>query len=157
MLAWLLTISSSILAGIASHAIVTRLFPRGNAVLLFIASGGLVGIALTVWTIAAYGFFDIRTFSLILVYAAFCELYLFLFTLALSSVSANILVRLHDGSIPLQSLDAMYDSKHMVEQRVARMRRTRLLIEKNGYATTTEKGRLIILVYRSLRRFFRHT
>lgn len=157
MLAWFATIFCSILASIASHAIVTRLFPRSNAVLLFIASGGLVGLVMIGWSAAAYSLFDIQTFSLILVYAAFCELYLFLFTLALSSVSANILVRLHDGAIPLQSLDAMYDSRSMVEQRVTRMRRTGLLIEENEYATTTGKGRLITRAYRALRRFFRHT
>lgn len=157
MLAWFATIFCSILASITSHAIVSRLFPRSNAVLLFIASGGLVGLALIGWTAAAYGFFDIRTFSLILAYATFCELYLFLFTLALSSISANILVRLHDGAISLQRLDAMYDSRSMVEQRVTRMRRTGLLIEENGYAITTGKGRLITHIYRVVRRFFRHT
>lgn len=156
MFTWFLTILCTILAGVASHAIVTRLFPRGNAVLLFMVSGGLVGIILLGWTVTTYGLFDIRTFSLVVAYAAFCELYLFLFTLALSSVSANILVRLHNGTIPLQSLDAMYDSKSMVEQRVTRMRRTGLLIEDSGYATTTTKGRLITRTYRGLRRFFRH-
>lgn len=145
-----------IIACILAHAFLTRLVPGRSAVTLFLVSGTAVGIALTSWAFRTYGPATIEFVAAVLVYAAFCELYLFLFTLTLTSVSANILVRLWDGPKTQSELDGLYENAAMVEARLTRMRAAGMVRTEVGTLQVTQRGKRIVRSYRFLRTLFRH-
>src|ERR1700710_678035 len=55
---------------------------------------GLVGICLVWWLLNRYGATAPQTWAGVVVYAFCCELYIFLFTFAMSSVTANLVANL---------------------------------------------------------------
>lgn len=153
---WLGTVILCIAASVLVHAVLTRLSPKPNAVFLFLAGGVPIGMALCASAIVVYGLAAIEFASAILIYAAFCELYLFLFTLALSSISANILVRLLGGPRVQLELNEFYNNAAMVEARLARMQSAGLLRREGAGLQITPRGALVVRSYRFLRTLFRH-
>lgn len=144
------------IGAVVAHAILARLTPTRNTVILSIVGALSVGVAFVAWAWWAFGALSIGFVSAAVTYAAFCELYLFMFTLALSSVSANILVRLAAGPKDRSELDSSYDSRGMVEQRLARMQAAGLIVTKRDQLSLTVRGRAIVKAYRQLRSIFRH-
>lgn len=145
------------IASVLAHTILARVAPRRNTVMLYLAAGLIVGLTLIGWAGWTFGVLSIEFVSAALTYAAFCELYIFLFTLALSSVSANILVRLAAGPKDAVALDVSYDSPRMVEQRLTRMKGAGLIVWKTHGFRLTRRGAVIVKAYRLLRQLFRHT
>jgi hypothetical protein len=153
---WWVALGFTIVASVLAHALLTRLAPNRNTVFLFLLGGTAMGAALVAWNWRTFGLLSFETLVAALAYAAFCELYLFLFTLALASISANILARLATGPRIADELNQLYDSSGMVEQRLVRMAGSGL-IELNGTnVRLTGCGTTVVHCYRALRRFFRH-
>jgi hypothetical protein len=153
---WAVAAALAVLTTLALHGVSTRLAPRLNSVVLFLTGALIVGMILAAWTGTAVGPLSIPSLAALLVYAASCELYVFLFTLVLSSVSANILVRLANGPLGLGELDVSYSSEAMVEQRLSRMEGAGFLVRAAGGLWLTRRGILVVSVYRLLRTIFRH-
>lgn len=153
---WWKAVILGIVASVFLHAFLTRLAPTRNAVALFLAAGIVVGIALCGWMLEVYGPASIEFVSALLIYAAFCELYLFLFTLALTSVSANILVRLRDGPRDPAELDELYDDAAMVETRLLRMQAAGFVQRIESSLNVTSRGRRLLSGYHFSRSLFRH-
>jgi hypothetical protein len=153
---WWLFVPLAMATSVLGHALLMRIAPGRNTVIAFLTSGILTGSALLMWAWLAFGVSSVAFVAAAAAYAAFCELYLFLFTLALSSVSANILARLTASSQCAGALDTTYDSRGMVLQRLERMKGAGLLTQAGDALWVTRRGRTIVTGYRALRRAFRH-
>ena len=137
------------------HAIWCRLSGRLSVVVKFVAVGGVVGLATAAHLLSAFGA-SVSTLAGLLVFALACELYIFLFTLILSSVSAIWLRRLHRGSIDARTLAEAYSPAWMVDSRVQRLVDNGFLVQDDSTYRLTEKGRGMIQTFGRLRRAFNH-
>src|SRR5437588_6035442 len=110
---WWIGIGLAVTGSVLVHALLTRAAPKQNTVILAVIGGLVTGLPLIIWAWWMFGPLSTDFLSAVLIYAAICELYLFLFTLALSSVSANVLVRLIAGPQDRDELHSSYDSRIM--------------------------------------------
>lgn len=156
MLVWLAMVSGSILTSLVLHAVACRLPLKSDRVIRFLVPGAGVGLLLMLSTTQRYGLFAIETVAAILVYALLCELYLFLFTMTISSISANLLVRLRSGNMTLSEIEQRYESRKMVRARLDRLEGTGFIRYDGGRILMAGKGVRLLSTFRSLRRFFRH-
>lgn len=140
---------------LTAHAVACRLPRPGNSVIRFLIVGCLTGIALIATLASHYGL-SIYCAAGVLIYAFLCELYIFLFTLAISSVSANLLLNLSVRNMTQQEIDRRYESSVMVNQRIDRMVGTGLLEEGPKGAQLTLRGLRLFRMFDLARRFFRH-
>jgi hypothetical protein len=97
-----------------------------------------------------------QTWAAALVYAFCCELYIFLFTFALSSITANLLGRLSRCNMTDRDIEQFYDSRHMVATRLDRLVAVGLLEEGQAGLRLTTEGARMVSTFRLLRGFFRH-
>ena len=147
----------SFFATVVIHALLCRLPILIDRVTRFLAAGIAVAVVVTCYL------FWIEAFSLpgllgaVLVYGFCCEMYIFLFTMNISSISSNLLVRALLCPIELSEIDRIYDSKKMVDARLERLTKTGFLVSNGGCLTITSKGALFTKILRSLRGFFRHS
>jgi hypothetical protein len=145
----------SVLLTVAAHAAVCRV--RGElgtlARFIIVASAGmLLLIALATSLRATVE----ETLGALLIYAFACELYVFLFTLTLGSVSAQLLVLLAQSPRSPGALDAAYSGRDMTQLRIERMACNGLIVARDGLIELTGTGRRLVGAFASLRRFFGH-
>ena len=152
MPAWLGGALAVLAVAAAAHAATGPLF-RSNAIPRFLALGALAGLGLGYGLGAVYGL-GIRFWSGLLVYALGCELYLFVFTLSLYSVSANLLVRLRHGALDQERINALYDSSRMVELRIDRLLEKNLLYRDGDRLRLTEAGARLAATFARVATFF---
>jgi hypothetical protein len=127
-----------------------------NVVTRFLVIGGLVGICLVWWLLNRYGATAPQTWAGVVVYAFCCELYIFLFTFAMSSVTANLVANLSRRDMSDADIEQLYDSRHMVATRLDRLVVVGLVDERpSGLRLTTEGARMVRTFHR-LGGFFRH-
>lgn len=147
---WVLVAISYLGIGIGLHAGLARLNPAGNRVRQFVITGGASGLALIVHAVSSNSFTQLQAIAAIVAYAFACELYIFLFTFVISSVSVALLLggrRSPAANIP---------PTNMVEARLATMVASGLLeFEEDLYRLTARSHRLLGL-YQVLYGFFRH-
>ncbi len=137
------------------HAVLCRLsLPFGTVARFFIAGSG-VGISLSCFVCASHGIYSVETFSALSAYGFLCELYLFLSTLAMASISSNLLIRLKGNRLQEQDLIAMYDADRMVAVRIERLLAAGLLAEDSGRLHLTRAGTRIVTGFQRLRAFCR--
>ena len=127
-----------------------------NVVTRFLITGTLVGICLVWWLLNWYGATAPQTFAGTMVYAICCELYIFLFTLAMSSVTANLLANLLRRSMTDADIEQLYDSRHMVAVRLDRLVAAGALHECAAGLRLTTEGTRTVRAFRRLRGLFRH-
>ena len=158
---WLFGSFFALIGTIALHAIAARLFSTKNRIVLFMAIGFPIGLALGMTMGSHFGWFATQTFAALALFAFLCELYLFLFTLALASISANLLVTLRAGAMDHESIEKLYDSRGMVVTRFNRLVSTGLIqlrslgVEAEGYEVTP-RGERLLGILNTLRRIFKH-
>lgn len=141
-------------AAVVLHGLL-RPFVHVDSVRRFLLAGIPVGILLTVAAVSLYGWTP-QGFAAIALYAFLCELYIFSFTLVLSSISATTLVILRRGPLPLADLSAVYKPEEMVQLRVARLLDTGFLSRESGRVVLTAKALKIHAAFSTLSRFFGH-
>ena len=137
------------------HAAWCRASARPSTVVKFVAVGGLVGLALLGHLFATEGMTH-RTLAGLLVYGLASELYIFCFTLIISSVSAIWLRRLYRGGIEEDALAEAYSPTWMVESRLDRLVENGFLVRTDDGYRLTEKGRGLIGTFGRLRAIFKH-
>jgi hypothetical protein len=153
---WLVGIFLGLVIAVAAHAGLCRASMPLNVVTRFLIAGGLVGACLVWWLLERYGATAPQAWAGAVIYAFGCELYVFLFTLAISSVSANLLTHLLRHDMTDQDVERLYDSRQMVAARLDRLVATGLLDESpSGLRLTTDGARLVRTFHR-IRSFFRH-
>lgn len=138
------------------HAAVCRAPIALNNVFRFAAVGGVLGLVWAMWLYGGYGFASPQFWAGVLVYGLFCELYVFLFTLAMSSISANLLVSLSRQPMNSVELDKLYDSREMVASRLDRLVAVGIFEEAPAGLRLTAKGERLVRTFGQLRAFFRH-
>jgi hypothetical protein len=153
---WLIYLLVALAAALLAHAALSRAARNVNRVIGFLAVGSAAGLGLLTALAARYGAASMQTLSALVLYAFLCELYIFLFTLAMSSISANLLVRLDRGGLTEPEIDRLYDSSRMVDERVERLIATNLLKDESTTLAPTPKGIRLLRMLDRLRHFFRH-
>jgi len=126
---------------------------RLDSVRRFLLIGVPLGVALVTVSLARFGP-TIPGFAPILLYALLCELYIFLFTLALSSVSATMLTMLRRGPVLASEFASIYGPREMVMLRLKRIVDNGLIERKAEKLAVTGKGMKVHLIFAALRRFF---
>jgi uncharacterized protein YacL len=129
---------------------------RLDRVARFLVVGGLIGIVLVGLLLERFGGLTAEVAAGVLVYAFLCELYIFLFTMTISSISSNLLVRLAQREMTLSEVGAAYDSESMVTGRLARLVSTGFLQQSDDLLSITLKGLRFVRSMNSLRKFFGH-
>ena len=92
----------------------------------------------------------------LLVFALGCELYLFLSTLSLASISSNILAFLREKPATEGELAARYSGWRMAEIRVERLLAGDFIAPDGDRLRLTPRGRKTARTFHRLRSFFRH-
>lgn len=141
-------------AAVVLHGLL-RPFVHVDSVRRFLLAGIPIGILLTIAALALYGL-TAQGFAAIALYAFLCELYIFSFTLVISSISATTLVMLRRGSVPLADLTAVYKPDEMVQLRVGRLLDTGFLRREPGRVVLTAKALKLHAAFSRLSRFFGH-
>ena len=137
------------------HTIWCRVSQRPSTVVKFVVVGGVTGLALLGHLLAVEGL-TYRTLAGLLVFGLASELYIFCFTLIISSVSAIWLRRLYRGSIEADALAEAYSPTWMVEVRLSRLVENGFLAHDGKGYRLTEKGRGLIGTFGRLRAIFKH-
>lgn len=152
---WLALVLGCFAASLALHRFACRLPLNIDRVSRFLFTGGIAG-ALLVWaTGSRYGLDSLETVTAALAFGFLCELYIFLFTMTISSISANVLVTLYSQALDIETIARQYDSRQMVRKRLDRLAATGFLCRTGSQLTLTQKGTRFVRAFRNLRRFFR--
>lgn len=151
----ILSALAAFILAVLLHGLVMRVPMRMDSVRRFLMVGAPLGLALVVFALSQFGF-TISGFAAILLYALLCELYMFCFTLVLSSVSVTMLIMLRQGPVTDSSLISIYAPEEMVQLRVSRLIKTGFLKQEGENLTVTIKGMKLHRIFFGLRRFFQH-
>ena len=138
------------------HGLLSRISMRLDSVRRFLLTGLAIGVVLAILAVALYGI-TVPGLAAIALYAFLCELYIFGFTLAISSISATTLVILRDGPLQWADLTAIYKPKSMVELRVGRLLQTGILDTESGQLVLTRRGCRLHAAFSALSQFFGHS
>jgi hypothetical protein len=128
---------------------------RIDSVRRFLLIGIPIGGALVIFSMVTFGL-AIHAFASILLYAFLCELYIFCFTLVISSVSVTMLMLLQQTPMEISTFTRTYDPREMVNLRVDRLIKYGFIERKGTQFVVGSKGMRLHRVFGILRRFFRH-
>ena len=95
---WLITAIACLAVAIAGHVALRHLAPSFSSLAAFMLVGGAVGVTLISITALVWGV-SVESWAAIVAYAFACELYVFLFSLISSSVSAALLHQLRTKTL----------------------------------------------------------
>ena len=137
------------------HGLAIRVPLRLDSVRRFLLVGIPLGLVLVAVSLDCFGP-SIPGFAAILLYALLCELYIFCFTLVLSSVSATMLIMLRQGPVQASALASVYDPQEMVKLRLDRLLKIGLIEQVSGRFSMTRKGERLHRIFGGLRKFFGH-
>ena len=152
----ILSALSAFVIALLLHGLVLRVPMRMDSISRFLLIGVPLGLALCVFTLNRFGF-KLQGFAPIMLYALLCELYIFSFTLVLSSVSATMLIMLRNGSIPVSALASVYDPAKMVQIRLDRLIHNGFIEKKTAVFALTPRGMSYHRAFTALRVFFGHS
>jgi hypothetical protein len=153
---WLFDTFFAVAITVIGHAGLCRVSMPLNVVARFLVTGGVVGACLVWRLLVSYGTAAPQTWAGALTFAFACEFYLFLFTLAITSVSANLLAHLSRRAMTNLDIEQLYDSRQMVAARLDRLIAGGLLAEGPTGLRLTAEGARTVRTFRRLRDFFRH-
>ena len=132
-----------------------RITTHIDSVKRFLIVGLPVGVALVLFVLNYYGLqFD--GLAAIFLYALLCELYLFCFTLVLSSVSVLLLISLREKNIEIFNLYKDSYSKEMVKIRINNLIKNSYLNKKENIILITRKGINLHNNFSKISFFFNH-
>jgi hypothetical protein len=152
---WAVLVVACFALAVVLHAALGRVRLRLSAVMRYLAVGSVLGAGLTLLLFVLYGFSP-QALAGVLSYMLISELYIFLFTLVHSSISAIILRSLYAESMTAEALDGLCNPASMTDARLHKLQASGFLIERDGrYRLTPQADRTIVLFGR-LRSFFRH-
>ena len=124
----------------------------GNGVFKFMVAGSLAGAMLILHASKTLPL--ALTVGAVLLYALFCELFIFFITFVRSSVSVSLLLMLKNRSLSDTEIDNLYRDEAMVDGRINKLAKAGFLRD-DGKALTTS-GKSLLSGFRFFRRFFRH-
>jgi len=145
------------IGAVLCHAALSRMHLPPNIVLRFLLVGSTLGAGLVWWLYDKYGLAAPEMWAGVLIYVFCCELYVFLFTLVISSISANVLINLSFQDMTDHDMSRLYDSRQMVAARLDRLVSVGLLDESLGSLKLTKNGLRLVRFFNRMRAFFRHS
>lgn len=151
---WVSATALALLTGVILHGLAARFDVGLSRETLFLVTGGVSGAALGVWLISRHET-GLATVASLLAFAFCSELYIFLFTLTLNSISAGILLQLGSCALTASELEHLCNGRVMVERRLEQMVAAGFIAVHSGdVISVTQKGKKLIRVFSVLRRFF---
>ena len=155
---WIYIACCGFLIAMILHAVLSRIAANTSRVALFVAIGTPIGAGIFYIAVTAYGLWSAKMLASVLVYAVLCELYIFVFTLAMASISANVLVRLKVKSLSVKDLSLIYDGNTMASRRVERLIDTELLAyDQDNILSLTAKGHKLAEIFVMARKLLHPT
>jgi hypothetical protein len=152
---WFVLALGAFAVAVVFHLVTVRLpLPLSNVV-RYVVVGGLVGGLLVLTLLVLYGFSG-EAFAGAMMFAFLSELYIFFFTLVISSVSVTLMLHLRERDIDEAEVSRIYDSRGMVTFRLEQMIRNGFATEQNGQYALTPAGRTMVFWFVLLRRIFGH-
>jgi hypothetical protein len=146
-------------SGFALAALLLAIFARMGGSLtivlgfLFVSIPVAVLIAsLALWL---FGLSD-ESIAAILVYLAFCETYIFLFTLAANGVSVSLMMRLGSQPRAADELMKSYSTRAMVERRIDQLQAGGFVTEAGGQVRLLKRGEALVRAFAVARSLFKH-
>lgn len=152
---WLLLAALCFALSLCLHALATRLRPRSNRVVTYAVVGLVAGLVLALALVARYGL-ELQTWAALALYALGAELYVFIFTMIGSSITARILITLRHRDMTRAEIDAAFPTSGMVERRMQNLLHNGFIRADAACGfTLAPRGRLLVNCFRPLRSFFR--
>ena len=139
------------------HAALIRLLPGKSKLILFLFSGSLCG-AVSIFLVAEkYSAFSIQTLGSASLFAFISELYIFLFSSVLTSISMNTLILIMPNAMTDGDLRSIYNGEIMVKHRLQRLINIGMIIQApSGTLKVTDKGFKYLLFMKRLISFFKN-
>lgn len=155
---WLVSAIFAFSVAVLVHAALRRLKATNlNIGISFLIVAIAVAVVFLCLLVMEYGYVAPQTWAGILVFFLLCELYLFLVTLAMASVTANCLIRLARTQNADTKLEALYNSPNMVAIRIERLKTINLIREtSSGLISLTLAGKRTLQICSRVRSFFNH-
>jgi hypothetical protein len=155
---WPLICGASLGAVLLAHSIVCRVNLKLNRVASFVVVALLVAVPMVAALARRYELVSAEFIAALLLFAFACELYIFLFTMTISSISANVLVQLARKPMSLEETMSRYDSRSMVRMRLERLVRSGFLeLDAAGNRlSASSKGVRFTKAFSALRQLFHH-
>jgi len=154
---WLLTALACGLGCIAVHAILRRVQSQRNAVVTFGLTALVGGAVLLALTGREYGWTSGPVQGALALYFFGCELYTFMFTFVIGSISAWILMNaLRPGAASVRSESDAPQHVGMVETRLARLCQVGFLGKRGDRYFLSAPGKIVAGAYHLLRWCFAH-
>jgi hypothetical protein len=152
---WAIFTLATLFSAIAISSICSWLRLVPNVLLQFVVIAGVGAVLLwfALWAMYEPG---IELVAGLLGYGFGCELYLFLCTLPLSSVSVNIMARLRSKSLSDRQLEEIYEGSDAIRMRIDRLRQSGLLMSNEGLIQATSRGIRTAQLFFWIRRMFHH-
>lgn len=151
---WLVWAFGGFVLAVLGQSLILRSTALRNGVVAFVAAGMPVGLALMAVLLPNYP--RDRAWAGTLLYAFLCELWIFVFSATLSSVSANLMLHLRVCAMRRDEIDQLYDNRGMIQRRIGWLRRIGAAVEKNGRLMPTARGRRLASLFDTLLDFFGH-
>jgi hypothetical protein len=152
---WLLLGLVFFALSVGLHALVSRARSRSNRVVSYAVVAFAAGLGLAWVAFGRHGT-DVQTWAALVLYALTAELYVFLFTMIGSSITARIVITLRTRDMTLNEINLVFPSSGMVDQRIDNLIRNGFIHAEGPSAyTLTPRGRLIVMGFRPVRSFFR--
>lgn len=154
---WYILTATAFIITITLHSALCRCYVNINRIIKFIGIFIPICFCLAFAISEKYGLVSLPTFTGILAYLFLCELYVFLFTMILTSISANILFQLSNKRMNISDIMKMYDSSDMVINRISRLIDAGLLYQQDNNLILTTKAKNIQIVFRVAKKIFKHS
>gem|GEM_PF-1939994 len=154
---WFIGAISAFVITVIAHAVLRRIkMTTGNITVSFLIAACLPAVILFSWLVARFGCAS-QAWAGLLVFCFLCQLYVFLITFAMASVTANCLVRLSQNQDPETKIDSLYESANMVDVRIDRLKAINLINETpSGLIRLTTLGEKAVHIFARMRNFFYH-
>src|SRR5262245_1126101 len=154
---WFIGAISAFATAVVIHAVIRRIKrATSNITLTFLIGACLPAVIFFGWLVARFGCAS-QTWAGVLVFCFLCQLYVFIITFAMASVTANCLVRLAQNQDPETKLDSVYESANMVDVRIDRLKAINLIMEApSGLITLTTLGEKVVHIFVRVKNFFHH-
>jgi hypothetical protein len=132
------------------------IFKNLDSVKQFLLIGGVVGLLFALFLYQRYGL-TIDILSCLIIYSFVCELYIFIFTMTIGSISVNLLFSLLKNNLNIQQINELYNSQKMVHNRIDRLMAIALIEESSAGIKLTAKGLKLANMFNCFSSFFQHT
>jgi hypothetical protein len=153
---WLYISFISFILAIFLHGLSIKLQMRIDSVRRFLCIGTVIGMNLFLISFLLFSLSS-KFFASLAIYAFLCEIYIFIFTLVISSVSVSILIILENNSVQLTEIERLYQSGDMVKLRIQRLINVGYLVREGDNLFLSKRGERLVGKFSLLRKFFNHT